>query len=57
MDTKQEVDVLTRDGVKDKAGVIVKGMFLQFLLVDAAESIFVKEPLNGLNHIQLGLSE
>ena len=32
-------------------------MLLQFKLVYAAETILGQEPLNGLNHIQLGLNK
>ena len=35
--------------------VIMEGILLQFLLVDAPEAILVEEPLQTLHHIQLGL--
>ena len=39
-------DLLTTNCIEDKAGIIVKGMLLQFELVNAAEAVFGQKSLN-----------
>ena len=39
----------------DKSRIIVEGVFFQLELIDAAEAVLVEEPLDRLDHVQLGL--